>query len=88
MRGRRPPLAGGGSSLPGAGGASETLSKPVSVEHVPGSSLIKLMAQLFQTSIVVLPGSANSYFVFAFNVPVIECIPASYMTRTPVVPVM
>ena len=51
-----------------------TLSKPVSVEHVPGSSLPKLMAQLAQTSIVVLQGSANSYFVFANNVPVIEYI--------------
>ena len=62
--------------------AQLTLSEPVSVEHVPGSSLIKLMAQLAQTSIVVLQGSANSYFVFANNVPVSEYIQDSYMTQT------
>ena len=61
--------------------AQLALSKPVSVEHVPGSSLPKLMAQLAQKSIVVLQGSANSYFVFANNVPVIEYIRDSYMTQ-------
>ena len=49
----------------------ETLSKPVSVEHVPGSSLIKLMAQLVQTSIVVLPGYSGGGSGIAWSVVVV-----------------